>query len=666
MALLFCSLRMVSFTSHAQSGEHGEVFAINDYRQSEKKAVIVKWFAKKVYYKDGFNVYRKSEGESGWIKLNATPVNVKATTPPALAQKDKEIKAFLSVVNKTPYDEFQKGVAKVFIVMKAILSPEFAELLGVIYYDETAEYGKAYQYEVRGILGANEEVINTKSLKIGPYQKEAAPQVITINRKKNGVEFKWQPEELRYYGVNIYRKAPVETSWKKINNQPRNVYKSADQTGVKTYPDVFYFDPASKDSVYEYRLSVVDYYGEEGLYSDVVTLPIIDFDAPLPPLNLETSINVMDLTLSWSIRQSEGLTGFKVYRSAGADSLMKAIHQGILPPDQNRFTDHLLKTGGYYYQVNAVDNNGNEGASEKIFIEVRDVTPPAPPTNVFVKSDTGLVSLTWTANTEADLRGYYIYRSLHDGNHHDNEFIVMNTKPITETTYSEALPRNVRNRFVYAVVAEDQSYNRSKMSAVSVVRLPDATSPAKPLIKNVFIQDDKLVIEWLSNKETDLAGYNIYRSSDSLLFQKVNVHLYPAQTYRYTDNQVTGSQRYFYYIHAVDSAGNTSPPSNVFSGLNKNIGSGTTPPSGVKVEYVKARKEVRINWTLRVGPPLVGAVVFRSQDKTNFRPVTGVLKESGFTDKDVKKGTTYYYQVKAYSNTGTVSQSDVQQTTIEE
>lgn len=88
--------------------------------------------------------------------------------------------------------------------------------------------------------------------------------------------------------------------------------------------------------------------------------------------------------------------------------------------------------------------------------------------------------------------------------------------------------------------------------------------------------------------------------------------------------------------------------------------------ASVKVEYVKSRKEVRVGWMLAEDTRVIGVTVFRSSDKVNFRPMTGLLKDTGFTDKEIEKGRTYYYQVRAYSNTGAVAQSDIQQTTITE
>ncbi|HEV8203239.1 MAG TPA: hypothetical protein VGP98_03310, partial [Pyrinomonadaceae bacterium] len=70
-----------------------------------------------------------------------------------------------------------------------------------------------------------------------------------------------------------------------------------------------------------------------------------------------------------------------------------------------------------------------------------------------------------------------------------------------------------------------------------------------------------------ANKETDIAGYNIYRSTDPDLpkqnWTRLNATLLTRTTYQ--DDKVESGKTYYYYIVAVDKAGNVSPPSEVGS-----------------------------------------------------------------------------------------------------
>ncbi|HEX8196855.1 MAG TPA: fibronectin type III domain-containing protein, partial [Pyrinomonadaceae bacterium] len=64
-------------------------------------------------------------------------------------------------------------------------------------------------------------------------------------------------------------------------------------------------------------------------------------------------------------------------------------------------------------------------------------------------------------------------------------------------------------------------------------------------------------------------GYNIFRTTDSQTpperWQKLNGA--PLSATSYQDTNVESGQRYFYYVVAVDSAGNVSQPSEIVSEL---------------------------------------------------------------------------------------------------
>ena len=64
-----------------------------------------------------------------------------------------------------------------------------------------------------------------------------------------------------------------------------------------------------------------------------------------------------------------------------------------------------------------------------------------------------------------------------------------------------------------------------------------------------------------------MAGYNVFRSTDPNLpraeWRKLNRELHDRTTF--FDDAVEPGTRYFYYLTAVDTAGNTSQPTEVVS-----------------------------------------------------------------------------------------------------
>ena len=104
-----------------------------------------------------------------------------------------------------------------------------------------------------------------------------------------------------------------------------------------------------------------------------------------------------------------------------------------------------------------------------------DTTPPAAPVGLAVAVASG-VTLTWTANTEPDLAGYNVYRSIVSG----GPYAKLNAALVTNTTYSDA--PDGTGPYYYVVTAVDTSNNESLRSAqVSTGLLVDTTPPAAPV-----------------------------------------------------------------------------------------------------------------------------------------------------------------------------------------
>jgi hypothetical protein len=62
------------------------------------------------------------------------------------------------------------------------------------------------------------------------------------------------------------------------------------------------------------------------------------------------------------------------------------------------------------------------------------------------------------------------------------------------------------------------------------------------------------------NASTGASGYNLYRSTNGTSYSKQNINL--LATRGYTDDAVSSGATYWYYVTAVNSSGQESPPSN--------------------------------------------------------------------------------------------------------
>lgn len=68
-------------------------------------------------------------------------------------------------------------------------------------------------------------------------------------------------------------------------------------------------------------------------------------------------------------------------------------------------------------------------------------------------------------------------------------------------------------------------------------------------------------LNWIASTSTNVAGYNVYRSTDQVVWTRLNPSLIVSTLY--TDSAVTSGQTYYYEATAVDITNLESAPSNV-------------------------------------------------------------------------------------------------------
>jgi hypothetical protein len=154
----------------------------------------------------------------------------------------------------------------------------------------------------------------------------------------------------------------------------------------------------------------------------------------------------------------------------------------------------------------------------------------------------------------------------------------------------------------------------------------------------------------MPNVDADLAGYHIYRADTSKNFTRININVLGRETFRYTDRNNTENTDYFYYLTALDSAGNTSPASKeVYARRVVKL----APQAGnfdLKIKHRNRRKQNQLQWNYNDDAAVMGYVVFRGEQENRLQPITGLIKSKNFTDKkgDNNDKQEKYYQVRAY------------------
>ena len=124
---------------------------------------------------------------------------------------------------------------------------------------------------------------------------------------------------------------------------------------------------------------------------------------------------------------------------------------------------------------------------------------------------------------------------------------------------------------VRSVVRYPGEMLESADSAFAVVTPKDVFPPSAPqgLVVALVPREGEtpaiLDLSWAISPETDVAGYNVYRSEqEGVAGTRLNAE--PLLTPAFRDMNAVPGHRYFYTVTAVDRAGNESPASTAVSG----------------------------------------------------------------------------------------------------
>ena len=219
-------------------------------------------------------------------------------------------------------------------------------------------------------------------------------------------------------------------------------------------------------------------------------------------------------------------------------------------------------TGFVNYGVEVLNTHGRSiGVSNQIRIS----TAPAlaPPSGLVTKLSDDGVALSWSPE---DLPSHpeitFVYQISRKGE--GGEFAPIATISIAQPSYVDtSVEWEKKAQYRVAVLTQSRDGKllvEGEDSEPVEVFAHDVFPPHSPQeIQAVFSgpgQQTFIDVSWTANSEPDLAGYNVYRSVDGAVTEKVNAQLVTSPSFR--DLQVTAGKTYVYAITAVDVRGNES------------------------------------------------------------------------------------------------------------
>lgn len=608
---------------------------------SKENAVIIKWFQEKNRFDEGVNIYRKDNIDNNWVKLTDKPVKKPAKLSESEAKAgDKNNAIYNFIIYSNPKDAVEYENWEFTLILQTLLSNDFAKYGGMAFADNKVQAGKKYTYKV-SYLRSGSEVELDISNEVGMDDAVGSlNSSLTLTQNNEKIFCNWTAEEDKFISYNIYRDS------KKLNDKPVYVFKTEK-------PLAFLFtDSLSSEGTYSYSYTGLDAFGNESAQSTPVTITVTSVALPPRPVNVRYEGN-NQLTLYWNVKSSANLKGFNVYRGSSANGEFTKINSSLISATDTSFADNTAALDTkYFYYISSENNGGMTNNSSVIAALGSDYSKPTVPENFTATSDSILVNLSWHKSSSSNVIGYKLYRNI-KGN--ESEFLLLTPLPIKETSYIDTLTKGALNDFYYKIVAVNQKYMNSDYSQPVEVKLKDVVPPSAPIVTEISSENNTVVISWLKLFESDLAGYKIYRSEDSLSgFTEISSLM--KEQISFTDNTASIGKTYYYKISSIDNSGNVSyslQPS-VITLISDNI---QAPQIKINLTLNRESNTVDVSWEALQNPssPITGYfVVRRDNDEEYSYTKSELVTGLNFSDTTVESPAKYYYSIKILYENGDV------------
>jgi fibronectin type 3 domain-containing protein len=228
------------------------------------------------------------------------------------------------------------------------------------------------------------------------------------------------------------------------------------------------------------------------------------------------------------------------------------------------------------YAIRYVNSAGQRAAYSNFFLMEPAAKVAKPPTIIRTGNEESETAntITWEAptsnvdgSTPVNLLGYNVYRAV--ASQPAAEQKPLNEQPITATHYQDKTFK-FGEKYTYLVRSVSLGTEGTPVESVDSNSLEisqvDKYPPSTPSLAPPGVAAGRIALFWAANPEPDIAGYLLYRSTEANRpkpWTLLTPEVYTKTTF--TDQNVETGKTYYYYVVAVDNAGNKSQPSEVVS-----------------------------------------------------------------------------------------------------
>ena len=356
----------------------------------------------------------------------------------------------------------------------------------------------------------------------------------------------------------------------------------------------------------------------------------------------DTSAKTEDLTATANAAGSVTLEW-----SEADDAHMYRLYR--FDPDQNKYvtvkstadtvyTDTGLKAGQtYQYKVRCYWTIGGNNYYGTYSDVLETTTLPAKAEGLVADScSSTTITLSWD-----EIAGATSYR-IYQYNADSEKFEKLTDVSADMTSFKVAGLESAKEQ--QFKVRACKKFNGTNYWGATSTALAAVTKPAK--VKNTVVEtasSTSVDISW--DKVSRATGYQIYRLDPETGSYTKLATIKNNKTFTYTDTALTSTTEYTYKVRAYLTYDGTN-----YYGSYGDVTSATTKPAKVKNLKATAKtSSVKLGWDKQ--SRVTGYQVYRLNTKTGKYEKIATIRDPktvSYTDKTVKKGTTYTYKVRAY------------------
>jgi hypothetical protein len=308
----------------------------------------------------------------------------------------------------------------------------------------------------------------------------------------------------------------------------------------------------------------------------------------------------------------------------------------------------------YVYRIYGITPFGEKGQPTKnLPVMGYDKTAPLPPQQVIAENTKGNdVRLRWQKkDQESDFAGFMVGKS----SNVDGPFAPLNLKLLPKTATEFLDTGAVASGTNYYVIAALDTAHNAGLSSPAYVIMKDSLPPPKPTGLAGKIDTTGIVkLHWKWSKEPDLYGYLVYyANAKDHTFTPLAKDFVVDSTFTDSISLRNLTEKIYYRIVAFDKNRNPSPYSDI---LELKKPDKIPPVSAVFTGFQVTDTSVVMNWTPSSSEDLAAQILYRrlpgSTDSTWVEYARLDKRQSNFTDRKVKKLTSYEYSLVAVDDDG--------------